>query len=166
MRDQGVPGGGDGGQGVCLSRSPGETRPWCQKGRKDTLPVPRPLGISSLASRQLISACQRAMRPLARPTLGGFPTWPLDGGGARGPLRTLALPSTPGHPSPALCLHAVPALHGGGVLRACRAAWSPLQQDPLLPGPVSNARGPRVVVQGPQGVTWSEEGKAMRKVLG
>lgn len=96
------PGGGDGGQGVCLSRGPGETRPWCQKGRKDTLSVPRPLGISSLASHQLISTCQRAMSPLARPTLGGFPTWPLDGGGAHGPLRTLALPSTPGRPSPAL----------------------------------------------------------------
>lgn len=45
--------------------------------------MPRPLGISSLASRQLISACQRAITPSARPTLGGFPTWPVDGAGCR-----------------------------------------------------------------------------------
>ena len=91
----------------------------------------------------------------------------LDGGG-----HTASSERSPCHPALAapyptvLCLHAVPAVHGGGLLRPCRAARSPLQQDPLLPGPVSTARGPPVVVQGLQGITGSEEGKAISQILG
>lgn len=49
-------------------------------------------------------------------------------------------PETLGSP-PSVLPHSavptVPAVHGGGVLWPCRAARASLQQDPLLPGPVS-----------------------------
>lgn len=64
----------------------------------------------------------------------------LGGGGTAGPL-TPSLPSSPGCPATGPCLRTVPALHGGGVLWPRWAARSPLQQDPLLPGPVSTSSG-------------------------
>lgn len=41
-----------------------------------------------------------------------------------------------------LSLHTVSAVYGGGVLWSCWASWTSLQQDPLLPGPVSISWGP------------------------
>lgn len=39
-------------------------------------------------------------------------------------------------------LHTVSAVYGGGVLWSRWASWTSLQQDPLLPGPVSISWGP------------------------
>lgn len=58
--------------------------------------------------------------------------------GREGPLRRL--PHVP----------TVPAVHGGGVLRPCWAAWTPLQQGALLPGSVSTSPGQRSLAQVPE----------------
>lgn len=88
-----------------------------------------------LASSPFLSTCQRAS---AQPTLRGshHGRWM---GQDPWPMRDTLTPSI--YPSPALRVHTVPAFHGGGILWPCRAAWTPLQQDPLLPGPVSASSG-------------------------
>lgn len=53
------------------------------------------------------------------------------------PVRGPWTLGTPPSVLPHSAVPTVPAVHGGGVLWPCRAARTSLQQDPLLPGPVS-----------------------------
>ena len=107
-------------------RSPGET---CSQGRRRKGHTVHGLPFPWASSPGLLSV---PLFSTAHPE--GFPLWPLDG-----TMQDTLAPSI--HLSPAFRVHTVSALHGGGVLRPCWAAWTPLQQDPLFPGPVSASLG-------------------------
>lgn len=156
------------GQGQRTRRQPGQ-KPWrdpllgpARRAGQTQCPAPA-LSISS--QPPVVASSPRVTGPGAPQQGPPGRLSHLDGGGAHGTFRAPSCRPALA-PAPPPCLHAVPAVHGGGVLRPRGAARSPLQQDPLLPGPVSTARGPPVVVQGLQGVTGSEEGTATSQIPG